>query len=434
MSNSPSCALSYKQVSLNVIGIGVATTGILAISATGFYLTYNVIHEIREHSRSLRRISSSLAEIQSDIREVRCLAKNYPEFGWFQPATLRTTGPLLDSSQSLEPANAENRPSPNRFRKQSNQRPGLSAGCKVLASRDGPRYSYRSPILSPNVSDYEDAFSVIEKSKTSSEEQVLQPRKQNENEEVQVEMLLEDDVTRSKPTETFADLFKQIDELHEGSGQRKMEAYEILQEKFRDFPENPEILWRLARSLVIVAELEERQGKKEKKREILEKGCELARKCLEVNSSAEGHKWLAIISGMLGQFQSVSERIKGGFVFKEHIEKAIVLKPEDSSLHHLLGRWSFEVSQLGWVERKAASTFFGTPPSSNMNDALKCFLKANELEGGIWKDNNLWIAKCLVAMRRVDEAKAWVDQALNAESMESDDPNVMKELMAIKNK
>ena len=105
-----------------------------------------------------------------------------------------------------------------------------------------------------------------------------------------------------KVTGTFGEFFKLIDSLHEGSEQKKLEAYDLLLQKYADFPENPEILWRLGRSMVIVAELEERQGNKAGKKTNLEKGLHLLEKCLEVNASADAHKWYAIITGKIFRY------------------------------------------------------------------------------------------------------------------------------------
>jgi hypothetical protein len=33
-------------------------------------------------------------------------------------------------------------------------------------------------------------------------------------------------------------------------------------------------------------------------------------------------------------------------VFKQHVDKALALRPDDPSLHHLLGRFKYEVSVL----------------------------------------------------------------------------------------
>jgi len=39
----------------------------------------------------------------------------------------------------------------------------------------------------------------------------------------------------------------------------------------------------------------------------------------------------------------VSEKIKNGVLFKEHLDIAISINPTDPILHHLLGRFSYEV-------------------------------------------------------------------------------------------
>lgn len=40
------------------------------------------------------------------------------------------------------------------------------------------------------------------------------------------------------------------------------------------------------------------------------------------------------------------EKIEDGYVFKQHVDKALALRPDDPSLHHLLGRFKYEVSVL----------------------------------------------------------------------------------------
>lgn len=63
-------------------------------------------------------------------------------------------------------------------------------------------------------------------------------------------------------------------------------------------------------------------------------------------SNAEAHKWFAVTVGSRGEFLSTREKIEDGSLFKEHVDKAVALQPDDPSLHHLLGRFSYEVSIL----------------------------------------------------------------------------------------
>ena len=64
------------------------------------------------------------------------------------------------------------------------------------------------------------------------------------------------------------------------------------------------------------------------------------------NNNAEAHKWMAISLGSTVEYLGVSEKIQNGFVFKEHIDFAISINPTDPLLHHLLGRFCYEVLQL----------------------------------------------------------------------------------------
>lgn len=69
-------------------------------------------------------------------------------------------------------------------------------------------------------------------------------------------------------------------------------------------------------------------------------------------SNADLHKWYAILVGVYGEFLPITEKIKNGYRFKEHVMKALKINPNDADLHHLLGRFKYEVANLSWIERK----------------------------------------------------------------------------------
>lgn len=69
-------------------------------------------------------------------------------------------------------------------------------------------------------------------------------------------------------------------------------------------------------------------------------------------SNADLYKWCAILIGLKGDFLPLAEKIQNGYVFKEYIIKGLEIHPDDSTLHHLLGRFRYEVASLSWLERK----------------------------------------------------------------------------------
>nr|XP_006813610.1 PREDICTED: regulator of microtubule dynamics protein 3-like [Saccoglossus kowalevskii] len=177
--------------------------------------------------------------------------------------------------------------------------------------------------------------------------------------------------------ETLKALFEEVDILYRSTDDDKYRAFELLKEKFP----------------------------------LVGKDHAFAAITLDDNCP-DAHKWYALCVGSSGQYESTQQRITNGFLYKEHIEKAIRLRPTEASLRHFLGRWCYEVAQLSWLERKAASALYATPPSATVDEALEHFLKAESLQPGFWKTNTLFIARCYIQKASYVYARTWLEKCL----------------------
>lgn len=74
---------------------------------------------------------------------------------------------------------------------------------------------------------------------------------------------------------------------------------------------------------------------------------EYGQKAIEINSSSwNAHKWFAICVGARGEMQTVKEKLRDGHLFKEHLDTAININAQDATLHHMLGRFNYEVRAI----------------------------------------------------------------------------------------
>ncbi|MEE6475010.1 hypothetical protein FKM82_010575 [Ascaphus truei] len=148
-------------------------------------------------------------------------------------------------------------------------------------------------------------------------------------------------------------------------------------------------------------------------RAIKRKKSETNKGAVEYPSSeeAESEGGFAIMCGYMSEFESVQNKIKNGYLFKEHLDKAIELNPQDPLQYYLLGRWCYAVSQLSWIERKVAATLFGNPPTATIQEALQNFLKAEEMRPGYSKYNYVFLAKCYKDLGQKVDALKYCDAA-----------------------
>uniref|UniRef100_A0A8C8SSK3 Regulator of microtubule dynamics protein 3 n=1 Tax=Pelusios castaneus TaxID=367368 RepID=A0A8C8SSK3_9SAUR len=173
--------------------------------------------------------------------------------------------------------------------------------------------------------------------------------------------------------EELDQLLQQADRLHGGNDQDKRDGFQLLLNNKLAYGDQQDFLWRLARAYNDLCEITEDA---DEKKSYAFDGREAAEAALQKgDQSAECHQWYAVLCGQFSEHESIQKRIQAGYVFKEHVDKAIALKPDDPKSYYLLGRWCFQVSHLGWLERKTASALYGAPPTASVHEALQNFLK-----------------------------------------------------------
>ncbi|XP_039743326.1 regulator of microtubule dynamics protein 2 isoform X2 [Pteropus medius] len=190
----------------------------------------------------------------------------------------------------------------------------------------------------------------------------------------------------------------------------KMESFELLcdhKEKFRD---EIEFIWRFVRAYGDMCELSTNTQEKKHYANI---GKTLGEKAItRAPMNGRCHLWYAVLCGYVAEFEGLQNKINYGYRFKEHLDKAIQFLPEEPYLYYLKGRYCYTVSKLSWIEKKMSATLFGKIPSSTIQEALKHFLKVEELHPGFSKSNYMFLAKCYRDLEQVDNATKFCNLAV----------------------
>eukprot|EP01133_Synstelium_polycarpum_P007706 gene7706-9024_t len=197
------------------------------------------------------------------------------------------------------------------------------------------------------------------------------------------------------------EIIAQADALH--INREYATIYALLTKANEDFPDNIEIMWRLARSYY---DKNEEISDKTQKQELVKKGLDLINRGLEMDDNHWAmNKWWAIFTNAMGDYISQKEKIANAIKIKEHITKSLDVKRDATSLH-ILGRWCYTISNISWIERGIATALFGSPPTSTFGEALKSFLECQELDPTNIR-NSLFVGDTYTALKDYAKAKEW---------------------------
>jgi len=157
-----------------------------------------------------------------------------------------------------------------------------------------------------------------------------------------------------------------------------------------------------------------------------------AEKALKLNpNDAESNYVMAAAMGRMALISGPKEKVAASRDIRKYAELAIRFNPNHAGAWYILGKWNYEVANLNWAEKMAANLLFGGIPDGTLDEAIKDYLKAIELEPDYilyYRD----LAMALDQKKFYDEEIRVLNKALALKPATEDDPTYIaqcKELL-----
>ena len=184
-----------------------------------------------------------------------------------------------------------------------------------------------------------------------------------------------------KPEQPEESQIERFDRLHASPLDRTDELLKGLRDASRDTNAvDVDVEWRYARACLDAANA---LPEKDPKREGLTfEGLRAAERAAALApDDGLAQKWLGVMLGSVGDFQTTKEKIQNSYKVREALDAAYKLRPDDATVALALGQWCLKVAGVSFVERGLARAIFGgSPPEATYAEALKFFRSAQELK------------------------------------------------------
>jgi tetratricopeptide (TPR) repeat protein len=212
-----------------------------------------------------------------------------------------------------------------------------------------------------------------------------------------------------------------IDSLRQAGDFRA--ARDRLQAVREKHPERVDVLWRLVYTWT---DLGQGTDDQDKRTTYYENALDVAKAGLAADSSsARAHLAMAVAQGRAALDAGTRERIRRSRAVKRHAERAIALDSTLDGAYHSRGRWHREVQDIGFFQRAIVKTVYGGLPESSIDQAVRDFQKAIELNDEVF--HHLELAKTYLQMDRSEAARRELQTALDMPGTDPFDPKYKEE-------
>ncbi|VUZ47733.1 unnamed protein product [Hymenolepis diminuta] len=215
-----------------------------------------------------------------------------------------------------------------------------------------------------------------------------------------------------------SELVEEIDKLDDE--EKFEEIYDKLVRYDGDFKGmSLELMWRLARTCRYLV-LTKGRGDKKSKEKWIQTGLDVMKSAVEqYPNECLSNTWYGIMLNVKCAEEGIKNKIKLGYEIRSYFDKGYAANKHDYVTLHCLGSWCYEVSALNRFERVIAKTFFGEPPESSYDEALRFFLEAEQVEPG-----HIFtlcrITQCYDKLGCAQEAKDWALKAIKLHAPDSE--------------
>lgn len=200
-------------------------------------------------------------------------------------------------------------------------------------------------------------------------------------------------------------------------------ALDRLQALRTEHPQRVDVLWRLVYTWT---DLGQASDDKDRRTAYYEDALDVAKACLAADSSsARAHLAMAVAQGRAALNAGTRERIQRSRAVKRHADRAIAIDSTLDGAYHTRGRWHREVEDLGFFKRAIVKTVYGGLPASSMDQAVKDFKRAIELDDRLF--HHLELGKTYLQMDRLKAARRELQTVLDMPAREPFDPEYKEE-------
>jgi tetratricopeptide (TPR) repeat protein len=212
-------------------------------------------------------------------------------------------------------------------------------------------------------------------------------------------------ITLQAKTDPKKEVRDQADKLFDEGKYVDLLSFLVQQESWYDCCD---LLWRVGRCKFHISK--DSSLDDHKRQEYLRDSLVNVERALQLNPDCgPAHKWAAILIDSVSSLDGTRARIEQTLNVKRHMEESIRLMPQDATSYYLLGEWHYSVCMTSWVERQIAAVVFAKLPDASLEDALKMFLKAEEVDPGFYSRNLLYLSKTLMSLNRnLEDAKEYL--------------------------
>ena len=172
-------------------------------------------------------------------------------------------------------------------------------------------------------------------------------------------------------------------------------------------PDNPNILWRLARAYVCEGEVLDG----EKRTAECKEAEQYALRCIAADSTkAEGHCWRAAALGYLALDAGKSDQVKLSRELLREVNLALKYNPNDDAAYSIKGSFYRAIGNVSWFQRQLAAIFIGKVPDGGYEEAEEALKKAVALAPDVMR-HQYELGVLYIDMGRNNEAKAVLEHA-----------------------